>query len=44
MARRGVRPAILAVLLDRPMHGYQVIQELEERSGGRWRPQTMSTE
>src|SRR5437870_6495489 len=38
MARRGVRPAILAVLLDRPMHGYQVIQELEERSGGRWRP------
>ena len=38
MARRGVRPAILAVLVDRPMHGYQVIQELEERSGGRWRP------
>jgi DNA-binding PadR family transcriptional regulator len=38
MARRGVRPAILAVLVDRPMHGYQVIQELEELSGGRWRP------
>src|SRR6266545_4599176 len=38
MVRRGVRPAILAVLVDRPMHGYQVIQELEELSGGRWRP------
>jgi DNA-binding PadR family transcriptional regulator len=37
--RRGkVRPLILAVLHDRPMHGYQVIQELEARTGGRWRP------
>jgi DNA-binding PadR family transcriptional regulator len=37
--RRGdVRPAILAVLEDEPMHGYQVIRVLEERSGGRWRP------
>lgn len=38
MVRRGVRPAIMAVLVDRPMHGYQVIQELEQLSGGRWRP------
>jgi DNA-binding PadR family transcriptional regulator len=38
MWRKGVRPAVLAVLLDRPMHGYQVIQELETRTGGRWRP------
>lgn len=39
LARRGdVRIAILAVLGERPMHGYQVIQELETRSGGRWRP------
>ncbi len=38
MVRKGVRPAILAVLLDQPMHGYQVITELEARSGGRWRP------
>ena len=38
MVRRGVRSAILAVLVDRPMHGYQVIQHLEELSGGRWRP------
>ncbi len=37
--RRGdVRTAILAVLADRPMHGYQVMQELRERSGGAWAP------
>ena len=37
--RRGdVRSAILALLDDRPMHGYEVIQELEERTGGRWTP------
>jgi DNA-binding PadR family transcriptional regulator len=37
--RRGkMRQLILAVLHDHPMHGYQVIQELEARSGGRWRP------
>ena len=37
--RRGnVRFAILSVLQDRPMHGYQVIQELETRTEGRWRP------
>jgi DNA-binding PadR family transcriptional regulator len=37
--RRGeVRPAILAALADQPMHGYQVMQELRERSGGAWAP------
>ena len=37
-ARRGdVRAAILALLAEQPMHGYQVIQELESRSGGVWR-------
>jgi DNA-binding PadR family transcriptional regulator len=37
--RRGeVRPAILAVLAEKPMHGYQVMQELRERSGGAWAP------
>jgi DNA-binding PadR family transcriptional regulator len=37
--RRGdVRSAILALLDDRPMHGYEMIQELEERTGGRWTP------
>jgi DNA-binding PadR family transcriptional regulator len=38
-ARRGdVRTAILVLLRERPMHGYQVIQELSERTGGEWRP------
>jgi len=37
--RRGeVRSLILATLKDRPMHGYELIQELESKSGGRWRP------
>jgi DNA-binding PadR family transcriptional regulator len=37
--RRGdVRSAILALLDDRSMHGYEMIQELEERTGGRWKP------
>ena len=37
--RRGeIRPLMLAVLNLRPMHGYEVIQELEEQGGGRWRP------
>ena len=36
--RRGnVRVAILALLAEQPMHGYQVIQELESRTGGAWR-------
>ena len=39
MIRRGeVRPLILSVLATRPMHGYEVIGELEAQSGGRWRP------
>lgn len=38
-AKRGnVRAAVLAVLAERPMHGYEIMQELEERSGGAWRP------
>jgi DNA-binding PadR family transcriptional regulator len=38
-ARRGnVRAAVLAVLAEQPMHGYQIMQQLEERSGGMWRP------
>ncbi|MEV6166230.1 PadR family transcriptional regulator [Streptomyces sp. NPDC052052] len=38
-ARRGdVRASILALLKDRPMHGYEMIQEIGERSGGTWRP------
>ena len=38
-ARRGdVRAAALALLTERPMHGYEMIQELEERTDGVWRP------
>src|SRR5712691_13158505 len=38
-ARRGdVRAAALALLAGQPMNGYQIIQEIGERSGGLWRP------
>jgi len=38
-ARRGdVRAAVLALLAERPMHGYEMIQEITQRSGGVWRP------
>ncbi|MFF0776813.1 MULTISPECIES: PadR family transcriptional regulator [unclassified Streptomyces] len=38
-ARRGdVRASILALLKERPMHGYEMIQEIAERSGGAWKP------
>ncbi|MFF8959949.1 PadR family transcriptional regulator [Streptomyces sp. NPDC014894] len=38
-ARRGdVRASILALLKDRPMHGYEMIQEIAERTGGVWKP------
>jgi len=37
--RRGdVRIAILALLAEEPMHGYQIIGEITERSGGAWKP------
>lgn len=38
-ARRGdVRGAILALLAEQPRNGYQIMQELEQRSRGLWRP------
>jgi DNA-binding PadR family transcriptional regulator len=38
-ARRGdVRAAILALLAEEPRNGYQLIQAIEERSDGEWRP------
>src|SRR3954451_3271675 len=38
-AKRGdVRAAALTLLGERPMHGYEMIQELEERTGGVWGP------
>jgi DNA-binding PadR family transcriptional regulator len=33
-----VREAILTLLAERPMHGYEMIQEIEQRSRGTWRP------
>ncbi|GAA3217315.1 PadR family transcriptional regulator [Actinocorallia longicatena] len=38
-AKRGdVRTAILVLLAEGPRNGYQIIQEVEERSGGAWKP------
>jgi DNA-binding PadR family transcriptional regulator len=38
-ARRGdVRTAVLLLLAEEPRNGYTIMQELEERSGGAWRP------
>jgi DNA-binding PadR family transcriptional regulator len=36
--RANVREAILTLLAERPMHGYEMIQEIERRSRGAWRP------
>lgn len=38
MRRGDVKFALLSALLKRPMHGYDIMQELEEESGGRYRP------
>jgi DNA-binding PadR family transcriptional regulator len=35
--RGDIRAAILALLAEGPMHGYQIMRELDERSGGAWR-------
>ena len=38
-ARRGdIRGAILLLLADQPMHGYQLMQEMAARTDGAWRP------
>ncbi|WP_433597789.1 PadR family transcriptional regulator [Nocardia sp. CA-135953] len=37
--RRGdVRAAVLLLLTERPMHGYELIQQIRERSDDVWRP------
>ena len=38
MARGDVRTAVLSLLAEKPMHGYQIINEIAERSGGTWKP------
>ena len=38
-AQRGdVRAAILLLLAEQPMHGYQLMQAMNERTSGAWRP------
>jgi DNA-binding PadR family transcriptional regulator len=42
--RRGdVRAALLLLLAEEPRNGYQLMQAIEERSGGRWRPSPGAT-
>src|SRR5919202_2223391 len=37
--RRGrVRAALLVLLAEEPRNGYGLMQEIEQRSGGAWRP------
>jgi DNA-binding PadR family transcriptional regulator len=38
MGRGDVRAAVLSLLAEKPMHGYQIISEIAERSGGVWKP------
>ena len=38
MRRGEVRTALLIALLDGPGHGYELIQLLETKTEGRWRP------
>ena len=38
MGRGDIRTAILAVLTEQSMHGYQIIQAIETRTRGSWKP------
>lgn len=38
MGRGDIRAAVLVELAEEPMHGYQLIQAIETRSGGTWKP------
>jgi DNA-binding PadR family transcriptional regulator len=37
-SRGAIRAAVLALVAEQPRHGYEIIQEITERSGGAWRP------
>jgi DNA-binding PadR family transcriptional regulator len=37
-SRGDIRAAVLALLAEQPMHGYQIIQEITDRSSGVWTP------
>ena len=38
MRRGEIRFALLAALAEEPAHGYEIMQRLEEKSAGAWRP------
>ncbi|MEH6780065.1 MAG: PadR family transcriptional regulator [Rhodoglobus sp.] len=38
MGRGDVRVAILSLLAEESMHGYQIIREIDKRSNGAWKP------
>ena len=38
VGRGDVRAAVIRLLAETPMHGYQIIHEITERSGGAWKP------
>ena len=38
MGRGDIRTAILSALATEPMHGYQIIQAIEARTDGAWKP------
>ena len=38
MRRGDVRAAVLRLLHEAPMHGYQIMNEIDVRSGGIWKP------
>ncbi|MCL5018070.1 MAG: PadR family transcriptional regulator [Candidatus Parvarchaeota archaeon] len=35
-----IKPYILKLLSERPMHGFEIMQEIFDRSKGLWRPST----
>ena len=37
-SRGDIRLAVLALVAEQPRHGYEIIQEIAERTGGAWRP------
>ena len=38
MRRGDVRAALLVLLADQPQTGYGLMEEIDQRSGGAWRP------
>jgi DNA-binding PadR family transcriptional regulator len=38
MSKGDVRAAVIALLAEQPMHGYQIINEIDQRSNGSWKP------